>query len=52
MIFVLSAVLVPILYLSLGRHSGWWVPMATGTLSYLGARLRKFDGIQLIPLCW
>jgi predicted RND superfamily exporter protein len=55
MIFVLSAVLMLlILYLSLGRHSGWWVPMATGTLSaiwglgFVSLMGFNFDPIMLV----
>jgi predicted RND superfamily exporter protein len=55
MIFVLSAVLMLlIMYLSLGRYSGWWAPMLTGTLSaiwglgFVSLMGFNFDPIMLV----
>ncbi len=54
-IFVLSTVLMLlILYLSLGRHSGWWAPILTGTFSaiwglgFVSLMRFNFDPIMLV----
>jgi predicted RND superfamily exporter protein len=54
-IFVLSVTLMlVILYLSLGHHSGWWAPMLTGTLSaiwglgFVSLMGFNFDPIMLV----
>ncbi len=54
-IFILSTVLMLlILYLSLGRYTGWWAPMVTGTLSaiwglgFVSLMGFNFDPIMLV----
>ena len=51
MIFSISiALMLIILYLSLGQRSSWWAPILTGiVLRHLGPRVRQSDGLQLRP---
>jgi uncharacterized protein len=51
-IFILStALMLLVLYLSLGRYSGWWVPMLTGTLSAIwGLGFASLMGFNFDPI--